>query len=113
MFRSYHFPLIPSNSQIRELEKLFKIGKDFWNFIVALDKDFYSVNKKSLSQSELEKLAQRYKNSSTDFKLVHTHIYQVIVDIFVKSKKEAFRKFKNHESNNLQFPKFKTFINSL
>lgn len=124
MISSISFQLLPNSSQVQKLEKMLHIGRNFWNYIVELDKESYKNTKKNLSKQSLETIAKNYKKSSTDLNSLHAHIYQVIVKNYCNSRSNAFQKFKK-ECNKprkpsdpkpkLELPKLKDnlFLSSL
>ena len=115
MILSQHFQLLPSPSQVVQLEKILSLGRLFWNYILDLDQNHFLINNKSLSKSDLEHLVKSYKLLSNDNNLLHTHLYQNIIKRYCDSRSNAFRKFKSKQSKILEFPKFKKdeFLNSL
>jgi putative transposase len=117
MYQTFHFPLQPSNSQVIQLENILSVGKEFWNYIVKLDRDSYTETKKGCSKKTLEHLVKNYKSLSENNNLIHTHLYQNIITRFDNSRSLAFKKFKSsHKPNKkLELPKLKEekFISSL
>lgn len=96
MILSTSIPVYPSKSQLRDLDKLFSIGRDFWNFLVLSD-----INH-NLSYPELETLAKIYKNSSEFFNSMHAHLYQTIAKRFYLSTRDANKHIK-------ELPKLKKY----
>jgi putative transposase len=113
MYFAYHFPLKPSPSQVIQLDKMFNIGRNFWNHIVNLNIEEYKNTKKSLSKSDLEHLVKDYKKLSSDLDNIHTHIYQNIITRYCNAKSNSFLKLK--KDKKLELPKFKNdlFLSSL
>ena len=103
IYKVYHFQAIPSKSQIRDLDHMFDIGKNFWNYILDLDQTNYNQFKKSLSKSQLEKQVKILKTQK-EYSLLHTHLFQTIIKRFCDAKSLAFLKFKSKQSKYLEFP---------
>jgi|GEM_PF-1272512 len=108
MILSYKFQLLPSRSQIIQLEKYFSIGKYFWNYINILDQLHYQKTKKSFSNYDLQKFIKTYRdNNNEEAKLLHVHLFQEICTRYANSRSNAILKFKSGLSEYIEIPKIK------
>jgi hypothetical protein len=73
---------------------MFSMGKDFWNYIIELDRLSYQNTKKSISQKLLFQQVKIFKAFSKEYDLIHSHIYQKIVSHYCEGRSNAFLKFK-------------------
>ena len=113
MYRAIHFNLCPSNFQIKELEKIFVIATKFWNTLIKINSKYYSLTKKSISKKKLHTFALKFKKYSQQNNYLHSHIYQVLVDRYIKARNQTFEKFLNRSTKYLQLPKTKDILNSI
>ncbi|MCE5337677.1 MAG: transposase [Methanomicrobiaceae archaeon] len=105
MLKAYHYRLYPTKSQATLLEQTLEICRWVYNDTLALRKDAWEQDQRSISLYETNKILTQWKQDRPDLKQVHSQVLQnaqMRVDLAFKA---FFRRVKSGEKPG--YPRFK------
>jgi putative transposase len=104
--KTFKYRLYPSPTQERQMFQGLNICRHFYNMCLEECKLAYQLEGRSVSKSDLEKLAIRYRQTFPQAQSVFSQTLQTVVDDLDKAFKAFFRRVKNGEKPG--YPRFKS-----
>lgn len=103
--KTFKYRLYPSKSQQQQLFQVLAVCRHFYNMSLEARKLAYQLEKRSLSKTEQEKTAIRYRKTFPQAKVVFSQTLQTVVDDLDKAFQAFFQRVK--EGKKSGYPRFK------
>jgi putative transposase len=92
--KTFKYRLYPSRSQEQQMLLVLHVCRQFYNMCLEERKLAYKIEGRSVSKSEQEKLAIRYRQTFPQAKIVFSQTLQTVADDVDKAFKAFFRRVK-------------------
>lgn len=104
--KTFQYRLYPSKAQEQRMFQVLDVCRHFYNMCLEGRKLAYQSEKRSVSKSEQEKMAIRYRQTFPQAKIVFSQTLQTVIDDLDKAFQSFFRRVKAHEKKP-GYPRFK------
>ena len=106
--RVYKYPLMPSISQMSEIDRLLDCCRLFYNSVKEFDIKHRSIFGKFASPKVMESQIKDVKNEIEEYNSIHSHLLQTTFKRYIRARDKAFKDLKEHKTDRLHFPRWKS-----
>lgn len=103
--KAFKYRLYPSQSQERQMFQVLNVCRHFYNMYLEDRKLAYDLEGRSVTKSEQERLAKRYRMTFPQAQIVFSQTLQTVADDLDKAFRAFFRRVKACEKPG--YPRFK------
>lgn len=105
--KSYKYRLYPTKSQVKNLESTLGICSLVYNNLLAIKKETWEKEKKSISKYGLDKIIPSMISQIPELKSVHSQVLQNVSERVDLAFQSFFRRVKLKDGSKFGYPRFK------